>query len=58
MTKKDYIKIATVLKSYGNANTKINKLVAKLVDEMATTLKQDNPRFNRDKFYKACGIAL
>lgn len=58
MTKKDYELIASVFvytKDQG-----INNLDHESVDItarfMATTLALNNPRFDRDKFLKACGV--
>lgn len=56
MTRKDYEKIAdtlATLKGYGSTDKKTLECV---VIELGMTLEQDNPRFNMDKFYKACGF--
>lgn len=64
MTRKDYVKIAAVFKDYyltisagtGDYND-LSKIVFKeLAENMATMLKTDNPRFDRDRFLAACGV--
>ena len=57
MTKKHYIKIASIIKdSTLSANGKmlpsINKI--KLVSELSVMFKRDNTLFNRSKFVDAC----
>jgi len=49
MTKKDYEKIASVIFRCGDIISK-QKLIADLADAFA----QDNPRFDRDRFFNAC----
>ncbi len=49
MTKKDYIAIAAIL----NRVTKPPVLVY-IIQDMADYMKQDNPRFDEDKFIAAC----
>jgi len=49
MTKQDYEIIAGVIKGLPMYPTK--KVVAK---RFATRLEYDNPRFNRERFLKAC----
>jgi len=51
MTTQDYKIIADVIKGLPKYPTK--KVVAK---RFATRLEYDNPRFNRDKFLKACDL--
>jgi len=59
MTRKDYIKIADVLKrlNVGDANNVIDcvTLWDRIVAEFAVELKKDNPRFNATRFRDACG---
>jgi len=62
MTKKDYQIIATVFKKkidpiYNNytRNTEWS-LLENLVIDMADALQADNERFNKDTFFKACGL--
>ena len=51
MTKNDYKIIAGVIESLPKYPTK--KVVAK---RFATRLEYDNPRFNRERFLKACDL--
>jgi len=59
MTKKDYIKIAAVLKAesirHGIALNKYSA-VRDMAIEFCTMLAQDNPRFDRARFLSACGF--
>jgi hypothetical protein len=51
MTRKDYIIISKVI------DKEINKpifRVSKLVESFCKEFEKDNPRFNADKFRKAC----
>ena len=48
MTKKDYIKIAELFRN----NTEIVTMLYALMD----IFEDDNPRFNRETFLKACGL--
>lgn len=53
MTKKDYIAIAAVVKSqsFTDPQDKTN-----LAHALASMLRQDNDRFDRDRFLDACGV--
>lgn len=55
MTRKDYKVIAQAIadsrEKYGDDVT-----VAKLIGVLGSRLKEDNPRFNPDKFWQACGL--
>ena len=54
LTKKDYELIAGVLKlADAECWTDHIELIA---EEMADSLEQDNPKFDRNKFLTACGI--
>ena len=46
MTKKDYIKIASIIKD--------NKLNDVVVDDFVIMFKKDNKRFDKERFLKAC----
>ena len=57
MTRKDYIKIASIIKdntinNSGKMLPSINKV--KLVSELSVMFKRDNGLFNRSKFVEAC----
>lgn len=70
MTKKDYVKIAKVLKDkrdlLGPQETWTNEdkrhfagflqACDMLIESFADMLAEDNPRFDREKFIRACGI--
>lgn len=55
MTKKDYIKIAKLISDISD-----NKTMAieggTLVVKLATIFQEDNPKFNRGKFFDACMV--
>lgn len=55
MTRKDYKIIAQAIadsrEKYGSTME-----VAKLIGVLGSRLKEDNPRFNPDKFWQACGL--
>jgi hypothetical protein len=60
MTRRDYVLIAAALK--GAHDSHIHTLpgaigVRTAALTLADTLAQDNPRFDRDRFLKACGVA-
>ena len=53
MSKKHYIKIARIIKSYTNNN--VEKIhYQTLVYDLSKYFKQDNPKFNEKKFIEAC----
>jgi hypothetical protein len=60
MTKKDYCLIASAISrarwNVSQCNQTPTESIDTLVVYLATMLKQDNPRFNEDKFKKACKI--
>lgn len=58
MTKKDYEKIAEVFRLFANSQEIIAEhyTVFAMANCMAAQLAEDNPRFNVDKFLKACGV--
>ena len=49
MTRKDYIKLASLIEQYPS-----NKDKDSFVSRLADYLEQDNPNFNRGKFVHAC----
>ena len=58
MTKKDYIRIATAIKSgtpIPGAATAAS-VHYQVAHAMADTLEQENPHFDRSRFLAACGI--
>lgn len=54
MTKKDYVAIAKVI-LFTAAWYPSDKLLL-VAQNMSDTLQQDNPRFDRERFLKACGV--
>tara|TARA_R110002074_G_scaffold244292_2_gene416049 strand:- start:92 stop:256 length:165 start_codon:yes stop_codon:yes gene_type:complete len=52
MTRKDYIKIAKILST---TELEAHKR-ASLAVSFASVCKEDNPRFDVDRFLKACGV--
>ncbi|MCK9370898.1 hypothetical protein M0R04_13390 [Candidatus Dojkabacteria bacterium] len=63
MTKKDYVLIAENIKiCLGRAQRtsqnywEIYQSFKELVSNMGTDFENDNPKFDIEKFYKACGI--
>jgi hypothetical protein len=59
MTKKDYILLARVFKmNYEILQQQGHKMMLWLiVKDLCKELQHDNPRFDQDKFIKACGMA-
>ena len=58
MTKKDYIKIAAILKSKRMRRTlsgEERQLMDLLTRDFADMLQEDNPRFDRERFLEATG---
>lgn len=55
MTKKDYIAIAESAKLIRNIQTDPENKLDLFLDDLCRKLLVDNPRFNREKFIKACG---
>ena len=53
MTKKDYVKIARIFESLKHGDQMTWR---PLVELMANMLKDDNPHFDRTRFYAACGM--
>ena len=67
MTKKDYIRIASIFKSEHDIYTnqpdndiRHGKMLMwrTLVNSFVDSLYEDNPRFDSDKFYSACGVLM
>lgn len=59
MTKKDYIKIAAVLKDMINETgprADPHATLAICCTELAKVFAADNPRFDRTRFLNACGV--
>ena len=60
MTKKDYVLIARVIKDAndGMKNGIITEPVDFIASHLCEILEADNPRFNREQFLSACGLAV
>lgn len=61
MTKKDYELIARWLKytmyDDGQVNTELEVAgIEQVCENLAIAFEQNNPKFNRSKFLKACGL--
>ena len=57
MTKKDYELIANWIKPNYEAVGNDTKIVLQvIIGRLCSTLKSDNPHFNRGKFLEACGL--
>lgn len=60
MTKKDYILIASILKAErehpASGGQAVQNTVKRLAGAFARALRQDNPRFDVDRFLDACGV--
>lgn len=64
MTRKDCVAIAlaisdgALINCITNADVAMNVITrAKIARQLAETMSRDNPRFDRARFLKACGIA-
>ena len=56
MTRKDYIATAEILKDYKDEMSK--NLFQFIVYDFADLFEADNPNFNENKFYSACGLEI
>ena len=54
MTKKDYITIAAAIAEVKVYNSDEENISLKIATSLANVFKWDNPKFDRDKFLKAC----
>lgn len=55
MTRKDFERIAQVLRCNGNSLTdEQHDIWEAILDDMCVELKAINPRFNKETFIKAC----
>jgi hypothetical protein len=61
MTRKDYELIARCVadaRKLSPTNLAIQVAMDLFMANIAKRLKEDNPRFDKDKFYRACGFDL
>lgn len=60
MTKKDYKLIANafaaVTEIHAHSDQYTKHIIRQVAKELAVDLLRDNPRFDRDKFFEACGL--
>lgn len=57
MTRKDYVLIAAAIKSQlGFVPHERDLTIEAVAKAIAAALAQDNPRFDRERFMKACGF--
>ena len=58
MTRKDYVAIAALIKHQRESAERddIQLGVEYIADSLAHFFKTDNPRFDRERFLKACGV--
>ena len=57
MTRKDYVAIASCIKFQYDGQTPAGRDALKLVArDIADEMARDNPRFDRARFLKACGL--
>ena len=54
MTRKDYVKTAEILSDVADVVDDV--VLYAIAKDFADYFSQDNPRFNRDKFYSAVGV--
>lgn len=63
MTKKDYIALARILNAEGNQDLYLDlpecrEAVRDVAIQIAAYCEVENPRFDRNKFLTACGLAV
>jgi len=61
MTRKDYELIAAAIREEVNLwrdGSESQHMVGKTAKAISTALAKDNPRFDRDRFLRACGIEV
>lgn len=56
MTKKMYGKIASLIKTKTENNPVDELVFFHFIEDLACIFKEDNPNFNKDKFFDACGF--
>ena len=62
MTRKDYVKLASAVHQAhrdtdSDGSTVTPAAIASVAYKLAAILATDNPRFDRDRFLRACGVA-
>ena len=58
MSRKDYIKLARIIKDSTIINNNLFESISKkcLINSLCDMLKEDNPNFNRFRFLDACEV--
>ena len=57
MSQRDYQAIANIIREALERDHDYERFViVKIATELAAFIKETYPRFNRDKFYRACGL--
>jgi hypothetical protein len=57
MTRKDYVMLAECINDARLANPETRGAVADVANRIARELARDNPRFDRERFDRACGLS-
>ena len=58
MTRKDYVKVAEILKSFGDNVENNHSDFLNLVYDFSDMFANDNPNFQEKKFVQACGLDI
>jgi hypothetical protein len=56
MTRKDYELIANVIKQFPRLDYGVASVLEELAEDLSVALSNENPRFDRARFIKACGV--
>jgi len=58
MTRKDYIKIAAILKRHRDSILELTEddILDAIAFDLAYLFQEDNPRFDEERFYEAAGV--
>jgi len=61
MSRKDYIKLAQLIKDNSRTYNRVNHgmihvVSTDIIDGLCDMLKEDNPNFDEDRFTTACGV--
>lgn len=59
MTRKDFQAVTDIIRSFSkgaiNYDLEGRHVLERITEEMADLFQKDNPRFDKEKFYEACG---
>jgi len=61
MSRKDYIKLAQLIKDNSRTHNSVNRGITHvisldIISDLCDMLKEDNPNFDEDRFSAACGV--